>query len=184
MRQCRYAYVTKYLIGIGHENIVTIGSEKEGIVSNTVKEREEGYRAALREAGISHDGLSITVDWKNSFETRKRINLLLDYHKVSAIIVLNNSIVGEVLNTLDKRNLKFPDDLSLITWDDEDHNAFMKITSVRQPSKKMGELAISSLIELIEEGSLQTEEMTITLNQTLIKRDSCKISTHYFQGSR
>lgn len=178
------AYIaSKYLIGIGHEHIVTIGSEKDGVVSNTVKERENGYRAALREAGISHDGISITADWKNSYDTQKRINLLLDYHKVSAIIVLNNSLVGEVLNTLDKRNLKFPDDLSLITWDDEDHNAFMKITSVRQPSKKMGELAISSLIETIEGKSAQ-EEVTITLSQSLIERESCKISKHYFQNPR
>ena len=176
--------VTKYLIGIGHENIVTIGSAKEGIISNTVKDRENGYRAALREAGISHDGISINADWKNSYDTQKRINLLLDYHKVSAIIVLNNSLVGEVLNTLDKRNLKFPDDLSLVTWDDEEHNSYMKITAVRQPSKKIGELAISSLIEVIEDQPPQTEEVTITLNQSLIKRESCKINKHYFQNLR
>lgn len=167
--------VTKYLVGLGHENIVTIGSEKDGIVSNTVRERENGYKAALREAGITGDGLCLTVDWKKSAEAKKKINLLLDYHKVSAIIVLNNSIVGEMLSVLDERKIGFPDQVSLVTWDDEEHNSFMKITSIRQPSKKMGELAAACLMELIEEESSVTEESTITLSQSLIKRTSCKI---------
>lgn len=170
--------VTKYLIGLGHEEIVTIGSERENAVSNTVKEREEGYRAALREAGISHDGICITVDWQKAVEAKKRINILLDYHKVTAVIVLNNSIVGELLNVLDERKMSFPEQLSLVTWDDEEHNIFMKITSVRQPSKKMGELAATSLIELIEDDSSRTEELTITLNQTLVKRESCRIKRY------
>ena len=68
--------VTKYLIGLGHDGIATIGSEKEKAVSNTVREREEGYRAALREAGISHDGMCITVDWQKAAETKKREALL------------------------------------------------------------------------------------------------------------
>lgn len=171
--------VTKYLVGLGHEGIATIGSERERVVSNTVREREEGYRAALREVGISHDGICITVDWQKPAETKRKINILLDYHKITAVIVLNNSIVGEFLNVLDERNMRFPDQISVITWDDEEHNIFMKMTSVRQPSKKMGELAVTSLIEQIEEEELQQEELTITLNQSLIERGSCKINKRY-----
>lgn len=171
--------VTKYLIGLGHDGIATIGSEREKAVSNTVKEREEGYRAALREAGISHDGICITVDWQKEVETEKRINILLDYHRITAVIVLNNSIVGGFLNVLDARKMRFPDQISVVTWDDEEHNVFMKMTSVRQPCKKMGELAATSLIEQIESEDPHQEELTITLNQTLVKRESCKICRVY-----
>ena len=171
--------VTKYLIGLGHDGIATIGSEREKAVSNTVKEREEGYRAALREAGISHDGICITVDWQKEAETEKRINILLDYHRITAVIVLNNSIVGGFLNVLDARKMRFPDQIAVVTWDDEEHNVFMKMTSVRQPCKKMGELAATSLIEQIESEDLHQEELTITLNQTLVKRESCKICRVY-----
>lgn len=171
--------VTKYLIGMGHDGIATIGSEREKAVSNTVKEREEGYRAALREAGISHDGICITVDWQKEAETEKRINILLDYHKITAVIVLNNSIVGEFLNVLDARKMSFPEQISVVTWDDEEHNVFMKMTSVRQPCRKMGELAATSLIEQIEADDPHQEELTITLNQTLVKRESCRINKKY-----
>ena len=171
--------VTKYLIGLGHDGIATIGSEREKAISNTVKEREEGYRAALREAGISHDGICITVDWQKEAETEKRINILLDYHRITAVIVLNNSIVGGFLNVLDARKMRFPDQISVVTWDDEEHNVFMKMTSVRQPCKKMGELAATSLIEQIESEDTHQEELTITLNQTLVKRESCKICRVY-----
>lgn len=171
--------VTKYLIGLGHDGIATIGSEREKAISNTVKEREEGYRAALREAGISHDGICITVDWQKEAETEKRINILLDYHRITAVIVLNNSIIGGFLNVLDARKIRFPDQISVVTWDDEEHNVFMKMTSVRQPCKKMGELAATSLIEQIESENPHQEELTITLNQTLVKRESCKICRVY-----
>ncbi|MDD3337533.1 MAG: LacI family DNA-binding transcriptional regulator [Lachnospiraceae bacterium] len=167
--------VTKYIIGLGHTDIATIGSEKEHVVSNTVKEREAGYRAALREAGLGHDGLSINVDWKEQRETEKRLNILLDYHKVSAIIVFNNSIIGELLNILNKRKLIIPDNISIATWDDEEYDEFLKITAVKQPCKKMGELAVDSLIERIEADDDRMEELTITLNSTLIQRESCKI---------
>lgn len=171
--------VTKYLIGLGHDGIATIGSEKEKAVSNTVREREEGYRAALREAGISHDGMCITVDWQKAAETKKRIDILLDYHRITAVIVLNNSIVGEFLNVLDERKMSFPDQISVVTWDDEEHNIYMKMTSVRQPCRKMGELAAASLIEQIEAEEPHPEELTITLNQTLVKRESCRINKTY-----
>ena len=171
--------VTKYLIGLGHDGIATIGSEKEKAVSNTVREREEGYRAALREAGISHDGMCITVDWQKAAETKKRIDILLDYHRITAVIVLNNSIVGEFLNVLDERKMSFPDQISVVTWDDEEHNIYMKMTSVRQTCRKMGELAAASLIEQIEAEEPHPEELTITLNQTLVKRESCRINKTY-----
>ena len=67
----------------------------------------------------------------------------------------------------------------MVTWDDEEHNIYMKMTSVRQPCRKMGELAATSLIEQIESDSPQQEELTITLNQTLVKRESCRINKTY-----
>lgn len=167
--------VTKYLIGLGHEDIATIGSQMENTLSNTVKERQAGYQAALREAGISHDGISITVDWHKADEAKQKINILLDYHKITAVIILNNSIFGEFLNVLDKRKLKFPDNLSVVAWDDEEYHEFLNITAVKQPGKKMGELAVTSLIEQIEAENYQPEELTITLNETLVVRESCKI---------
>lgn len=167
--------VTKYLIGLGHEDIATIGSKKENTLSNTVKERQDGYKAALREAGINHEGISITVDWSNIMETKQRINILLDYYKVSAVIILNNSIFGEFLNVLDKRKQQFPDDLSVVAWDDEEYHEFLKITAVKQPAKRMGELAADNLIEQIETDTIEQEKYTITLNQVLMIRESCKI---------
>lgn len=171
--------VTKYLTDLGHEEIVTIGSERGNAVSNTIRERERGYQAALREANISYDGMCITVDWQKPVEAKRKINILLDYHKVTAIVVLNNSVTGEVLNVLDERNIKFPEQISVVTWDDEERNNFMKMTSVRQPCKKIGELATTSLIDQIEGRDLTSEELTITLNQNLVKRESCMFHKKY-----
>ena len=166
----------KYLIGLGHSDIVTIGAERNGMLSSTVQERESGYRAAILEAGLSYGGLSINVDLSNPADTEKKINILLDYHKVTAVIVFNNSIFGPFVNILNARNLHFPRDLSIITWDDEDYDEFLDITAVRQPGKKMGELAVMNLIEQIETPNYKQEDLTITLNQTIITRGSCRIN--------
>jgi DNA-binding LacI/PurR family transcriptional regulator len=168
--------VTKYLIGMGHIDIATIGSEQEGSVSNTVKEREAGYRAALREAGITNGGISIEVNWRKPEEMRRKINILLDYHKISAVIIFNNSLFAGFLNITNKRNIRFPENMSVVTWDDEDYDEFLNITAVRQPAAKMGELAVDNLIEQIEDKKLSTEDIEITLNAKLMKRNSCRVN--------
>ena len=167
---------TKYLIGLGHTHIATIGSEKDGKVSNTVKEREAGYRTALRESGVTNGGLSINVDWQKSQDMEKKLNILFDYHKVTAVIILNNSLFGGFLRVIRKRNINVPDDLSVITWDDEDYDEFLNITAVRQPTTKIGELAIDNVIEQIENPEKRNDSTTITLDSRLIIRNSCKIN--------
>lgn len=167
---------TKYLIGLGHTHIATIGSEKDGKVSNTVKEREAGYRTALRESGVTNGGLSINVDWQKGLDMEKKINILFDYHKITAVIILNNSLFGGLLRVIRKRNMKVPEDLSVITWDDEDYDEFLDITAVRQPTMKIGELAVDNVIEQIESPEKRTDTITITLDSKLIIRNSCRIN--------
>ena len=43
----------------------------------------------------------------------------------------------------------------------------------------MGELAAASLIRQIEAEEPHPEKLTITLNQTLVKRESCRINKTY-----
>ena len=54
--------VTKYLIGLGHDGIATIGSEKEKAVSNTVREREEGtgQHCVKRESAMTECASQLT----------------------------------------------------------------------------------------------------------------------------
>ena len=98
--------VTKYLIGLGHDGIATIGSEKEKAVSNTVREREEGDRAALREAGISHDGMCITVDSRKQRDKetdRYFAGLSSDYGSYHAQQLDRRRVSGMILDRGEKQ---------------------------------------------------------------------------------
>ena len=166
---------TKYLIGLGHTYISTIGSVKNDTVSNTIIERENGFKAALREVNALQAGNTVRVDWEKPKEMEKKILQLLDYHKVTAVLVLNNSLFAGCQNAFALRKLSCPDNLSIIVWDDEEYDRFLDITAVQQPVRRIGEIAVSSLLDQIEENHGPGEETTITINSKLVTRHSCVI---------
>lgn len=171
---CETAYnVTMYLIGLGHTRIATIGSAKNNTVSTTVVEREKGYQQALKEKKLEKNELSINVDWEDFEIVEREIGNLLDTKDITAIIILNNSLCGSVLYELRKRNMKFPEDISIVSWDDEEYCKLLDITVVDQPVERIGEYAANCLLDMIR-GPEKRDGITITLPTKMIERKSCR----------
>lgn len=175
---CRGAYdATKYLIGKGHTKIGVVA----GIQTSTIAERVSGYRQALHDSGIpfrpEYVGFS-DVDVTSIEEGRKFVADLIGKNKeITAIFSLNNFLSMGARMALYDLNIKIPDDLSFVGWDDFMLADVMDppLTMVAQATGQIGRLAAEKLLEQIrlEKPDDLFSEKSITLNTRLIERASC-----------
>ena len=90
----------------------------------------------------------------------------------TAIFAFNDLVAAGALSTLEAAGLRVPDDVSVVGYD----NTFiaelnhMSLTTVNQPRHQMGQLAIRTVLERIEDD--RTEPTHIDLAPTLSVRRS------------
>lgn len=164
---------TKYLMDMGHRKIGIIA------ISNfsTVQERIKGYKAAFANAGIEYDeSLIASVDELSDKMSRKVCHEFLEEHPdITALYILNNSLCSGVLLDLKERQMKIPQDISLLVWDDEEYNELLDITTIEQPITEIGKQATRRLFELIGEPEETTDFECKKLDPELIIRKSCTL---------
>ena len=185
---------TCYLLALGHRRIaVLIGLE----TISTIRSRLEGYRRALKEAGIPIDeDLIIRADSRfytsqpdlSDFPTRRPLNkqmtpsayqalqALLDRpvsDRPSAIFVTNNQMTLGALYALKDKGLRCPEDISLVNFDDHDWASLFSppLTVVRQPTYQLGQTAAKLLMQLIKR---QDIEIPTPWPVELVIRESCR----------
>lgn len=166
--------ITKYLVGLGHKHIATIGSKSKNNALFTVKERENGYYKALKDTGLSSEAISIELDHYDEKDTFEAIERLTDRDDITAYIVFNNSLCPAFLEEMTKKGKTFPQDYSLVTWDDEQFDKILNISSIQQPLTEIGEIAVSRLLDQIGSGKQFNSNITITLSNQFVKRRSCR----------
>lgn len=163
---------TKLLIENGHKRIALIKGDE---VIEPVKERREGFLNALAEFGVSQAkcwvvGNEFTIE--NGY--LHAIQLLESDEKPTAIFAMSNLIGLGVLKAVKENKLKIPDDISLIIFDDQPYVSYIDppITTVKQNSEKIGELAIEFIIKKIDNGSTELASQLIATN--IMVRNSVK----------
>lgn len=164
---------TKYLMDMGHRKIGIIATSN----FSTVQERIKGYKAAFANAGIEYDeSLIASVDELSDKMSRKVCHEFLEEHPdITALYILNNSLCSGVLLDLKERQMKIPQDISLLVWDDEEYNELLDITTIEQPITEIGKQATRRLFELIGEPEETTEFECKKLDPELIIRKSCTL---------
>ena len=164
---------TKYLMDMGHRKIGIIATSN----FSTVQERIKGYKAAFANAGIEYDeSLIASVDELSDKMCRKVCHEFLEEHPdITALYILNNSLCSGVLLDLKERQMKIPQDISLLVWDDEEYNELLDITTIEQPITEIGKQATRRLFELIGEPEETTDFECKKLDPELIIRKSCTL---------
>lgn len=148
-----------HLIRSGHENIAIICADKN---SESNVERINGYKKALEDNGINlNENYVITGLTTDELIAEALRNLLLSVNPPTALFAANYNIILSVFRFIEKNNIKCPEDLSIVGFNDFEwaslHNP--PITTVAQDVKKIGMEAAEMLakhIELLEEQ--QSEE--------------------------
>lgn len=161
-----------YLISLGHRKIGLINVTHEITVG---KEIHEGYKRSLKKANISFNGaLEKIADFTEESGYQKTLELLKQDKKITGLFTISDRITIGALKAIKKLNLKIPDDISIVGFDDFSATVLMAppLTTIREPTKIIGETGVKLLIKLINGEKLKPE--TIDLEPKLIIRESCK----------
>lgn len=161
---------TKLLLENGHTRISCVQGV-ESTISN--RERVNGYKSALQDSDkniIEVIGSDFTIE--NGYKSA--LKLFENSQKPTAIFSLSNQITIGVMKAARELGLKIPDDLSLISFDDQPYFELTEpaITSVRQPVERIGKKAVQVLFELME----GKECKSTLIDAELISRESVQRS--------
>jgi LacI family transcriptional regulator len=166
-----------YLIKRGHKDIYYF---TEPIIMGTLRDRFEGYKKALIDNDIKFDKNKVFID-KSLQTTRAEggyeimSNILKSGHKPQAVISTSDSIViGAMKATIDL-GYKIPEDISFMGNNNSYLSKFMNpsLTTIRQPKKDLGRIAMKLLIDLINGN--EPEKKRVFLETSIIERESVGI---------
>ncbi len=139
-----------HLIGNGYRRIGLITGP---IPTTSGRERREGYRQALIEAGIAYDPrLDCYGPYTEESGRRLMAKLLEVRPAVDAVLLANNRITIGALEALHAHGLLVPDDIAVVGFDEPPWGrpGDLSLTHVVQPAYELGRTAAACLVDRIE----------------------------------
>lgn len=142
---------TSHLISHGHKRI--------GFLKNTASvpaanERLEGYREALEANAIAFDGeLVVAGDSGLAGGYAAAMALLVEPHRPTGLFCFNDAMAAGAARAAHELNLRIPDDLSLVGFDNLELVAPFTnppLTTMQLPHYEMGVWAVEQLINRID----------------------------------
>ncbi|MEJ3404297.1 LacI family DNA-binding transcriptional regulator [Rathayibacter sp. YIM 133350] len=161
---------TRHLIELGHTRIAAITGPEDMMCSLA---RVDGYRSAMNTAGLSIDPALIRFGDFHVSGGRLHSRELLELDDPPTAIFAGSDLQAlGVLDTARALNLRVPDDLSVVGYDDISLTRWMspRLTTVHQPLRRMGEEATRIAIRMNTERPASTPRLDLATN--LVVRDS------------
>jgi LacI family transcriptional regulator len=160
----------KHLLSLGHTRIAAITGPRGW---KATEDRRRGYYAALAAAGIMPDPeLEVESNFEVGGGAVAAEELLVLPEPPTAIFCFNDNMAVGAMRTARKRGVGIPDDLSIVGFDDLEEAEIVTpaLTTIRQPLAEMGRIAVSLLMRLLDNQSL--EALHVELGTRLVVRDS------------
>jgi LacI family transcriptional regulator len=161
---------TEYLIKQGHKFITCI----QGVTHSTPnKQRVAGFIKALSDHNINN--YKVTGDDFSEQNGYIETKLLLQQkNRPSAIFAFSNTIAMGCLKAFKEENIKLPNDISLITFDDNPFLDYIDppLTCISQPIDDICKIAVKILFSNILNKDNSTSQ--VLLKTTLKVKDSVK----------
>ncbi len=150
----------EHLLSFGHRQIATVTGPES---STTARDRLEGYRQGLATLGLTeHPEWIILGDFEVDSGYRAVAQLpRLGREGITAIFAQNDLMAIGVINALQQRGMKVPDDVAVVGFDDIPLASFVtpKLSTVAIPVYELGMTAMKVLAKLLV--GQETESVTI-----------------------
>lgn len=137
---------TRHLTDLGHRRIVHIAGPAHHRHS---AERLDGFERALADARCKVDArLVVAGDFGEDSGARIVEDLLGRRLSFTAVFTANDLMAFGAMQTLFRRSIRVPRDVSVVGFDDRPHAAHTTpgLTTVRQPMAEMGTAAVLALL--------------------------------------
>lgn len=165
---------TSYLVELGHRNIACISSAP--LEYTATPERVGGYRNALTRVGIPvNESLIRYADFDPESGYRCMKSLLQGGERFTAAFIASDNVAIGAKFALREANLRIPDDVSLIGFDDIPWAQYSDppLTTVKLPAESIATSACTLLLDLIHD-DIRNIHQQIILDTELVIRKSCR----------
>jgi len=152
--------VDNYYAGkIAAEYFIKNNKRRPGIILGSTKyafsqqKRLEGFRDALKENGIELEFINESYDYLPDDLKRVGKKVAKDFleKKVDAIFCANGDYAAYgVYKHLKEKNVKIPDDVSIVGCDNFDVAEILELTTIQQPLEQIGEFSIAIAEKMIK----------------------------------
>lgn len=162
-----------YLIKLGHKKIAHLGGP---LHSGHGQKRLEGYKQAHIDNYIPmNNAFIVAIEPYTTYGYKAAVEMFsTNDEKPTAIFCYNDLVAIGVIEALTKLNIKVPEKVSVVGFDNIEFSGFVRIplTTVQMPAYEIGKSATNLLIKQITNAPDQLNE-NIVLEHNLIIRDSC-----------
>lgn len=167
--------LVKHLVSLGRRRIGYYGP----LTSSNYIDRYASFGAAMAAAGLEWDPSPMALalrpgePWKSTKEEDGLYYLLAMADRLDAMVLPNDSYGARIIRELQSRGIRVPDDVAVVGFDDVPDAATaggIGLTTIRQPFREMGRVAVERLIAMIE--GAPVSECRISLPAELIVRGS------------
>jgi DNA-binding LacI/PurR family transcriptional regulator len=177
--------VTRHLIDQGYRDIVYLAREPIQLLS--ISERIHGYQVAMQEAGLSprspfvvggpvelgylQDDDSPTIEEKAVIESIAKF--LSSSECPEAIVAMNDLIALLVFEAAKQANIRIPEDMGLVGFDNLDCAVTYGLTTVAQQSFELGCAAARLLLQYLQGNRSRAQQLRLPTN-LIIRGSSLK----------
>jgi DNA-binding LacI/PurR family transcriptional regulator len=139
---------TEHLIGLGRRRIAAIGAQPH-VRSGTASFRLQGYREALRQAGLRYDRTLVAPAARyHRLDGAEAMARLLDAAAPpDAVFCFNDTLALGALRALLARGVRVPEDVAVVGFDDIEEARFAtpSLTTIAPDKRGIAELALGLL---------------------------------------
>jgi len=177
---------TSYLLQTGCKRVAVVGVHPGEKVGSAAL-RYQGYLEALEEAGVEFDERLVVESgmWHRSDGVRV-MNALLDSGVVpDGVVALNDMLASGVMHAIQMHNLRIPEDISVIGFDNSDDSQYLSpaLTSIAPGLEAVARLSVKLLKDRIDGVSpskdLKPEQKVFRkVSSSLVVRQSTKLPTN------
>ncbi|MHA7288869.1 LacI family DNA-binding transcriptional regulator [Arthrobacter sp. MDT3-24] len=164
--------ITRHLIETGGRRLAMIGNR----AARSGRLREEGFRLAAAEAGLSPDP-RLFVEGDFNFHSGRRLTrkLLKIDPLPDAVFCGSDTVAAGCVREITDAGLRVPDDIAVAGFDDsvQAEMCVPELTTIRQPAYDMGRVAFEELLARMTVPGVHRRGKTF-LPHELVIRDSTK----------
>jgi DNA-binding LacI/PurR family transcriptional regulator len=165
---------TNHLISLGRRRV---GHLAGPLSWHEARDRQHGWRDAIRDGGVD-PGPVLPGDWSSDSGARVFEQMLALDPSMDAVFVANDQMALGAMHAMHERGIAIPGDIAVVGFDGMDEGEFFtpSLTTVRQPLRELGQLAVRELLATVNEDVPRAPVHGLTLATELIVRDSAPSS--------
>ena len=168
---------TKHLIENGSKRIAFLAGPSNVTVSNL---RQSGYEKAIKDSGLILDETLVVHGNYNLQQAIELTNELFELkNPPDGLVVVSDRLALGAIAALRKKNIRIPEDVAIVSFNDEPICSIVTptLSSVAQPTFEMGKMAITLLINQIENpDGIEKPEVKVFKTELKIRESSLRVN--------